>query len=158
MGILDTEFNMLFSIKLLPMLVIPFILGPLLKVFGMKTVFLIVNFLCCFGQMLFALGISTKNYKMCLYGRLLFGTSDIVTVFQQTILCYWFDSKALPFVFGVLLFLVKFVRAANDNFASIFYNSFHSLAAYFWIGFIICVLSFICSVYLTNLHEKVIDK
>ncbi len=80
-----------------------------------------------------------------------------MTVFQQIILCYWFDSNALPFVFGLLLFFVKVVRAANDNFASMFYNATHSIEAFFWIGFAVTVASLLSAYYLMLIHEAVVE-
>jgi amino acid permease len=53
--------------------------------------------------------------------------------------------------------LVKIVRVANDNVASIFYNETQSLAGYFWVGFGICLISFACSSYLIEIHELVFD-
>lgn len=61
----------------------------------------------------------------------------------------------LPFVFGLLLFMVKVVRAINDNLASVFYNATGSISAYFWIGFGVCMASLISAYYLTTIHESV---
>ena len=56
-------------------------------------------------------------------GRFLVGTSDSMTIFQQTIMCIWFPASQLPFAFGILLFMVKIVRTTNDNVASLFYEA-----------------------------------
>jgi hypothetical protein len=61
-------------------------------------------------------------------------------------------------IFGIMLFLVKSVRAANDNLAPMFYNSTKSLAGYFWVGLAISVFSFFCSFYLIEIHELVIEQ
>ena len=63
----------------------------------------------------------------------------------------------MPIVFGILLFLVKLVRAANDNFASMFFNATGSITAYFWIGFGVTLFSLGCAYFLTNIHEAVIE-
>ena len=86
-------------------------------------------------------------------------------------MCIWFPTSQLPFAFGILLFLVKIVRTTNDNVASMFYEtatayytpeneksvSSRGLAAYFWIGFAICIFSTVCSFLLAQIHESVID-
>lgn len=95
---------------------------------------------------------------MLLTGSLVFGVSDAVTVFQQTILCYWFEAAELPFVFSIMLFMIKAVRAVNDNVASIFYNRMGSLDGYFWLGFVVCLGSLISTYYLTTIHEAVCDR
>ena len=85
------------------------------------------------------------------------GFSDSVTVFQHTILCFWFDSNRLPMVFALLLFLVKVIRALNDNLASIFFNTTKSISSYFWLGFCLCLLSLVSAYYVTTIHEAVIE-
>lgn len=105
--------------------------------------------------MLFTLGLQVRSYYLLLIGRLVFGLSDSVSIFQHTILCYWFDAKSLPYVFGILLFLVKVVRAINDNIASVFYNATGSLPAYFWLGFVVSLTSLVSAFYLTTIHESV---
>ena len=86
-------------------------------------------------------------------------------------MCLWFPTSELPFAFGIQLFLVKTVRAINDNVASMFYEahskdytpedgknvSTDSLLAYFKIGFVICIFSNVCSLILTTIHMSVID-
>lgn len=97
------------------------------------------------------------NYSLLLLGRFIFGLSDSVSIFQHTILCYWFSANKLPFVFGLLLFLVKGVRAVNDNVASMFYNATGYLPAYFWLGLLVSLLSLISAYYLTTIHESVTE-
>ena len=105
---------------------------------------------------------------MCVVGRFLIGTTDSMTIFQQTIMCIWFPASQLPFAFGILLFLVKIVRTTNDNVATLFYESMGSdsdgeqinvagLVAYFWVGFAICIYSTLSSLILGQIHESVID-
>lgn len=60
-------------------------------------------------------------------------------------------------MFGLLLFLVKLVRAANDNIAPIFFNVTQSLSAYFWVGFGMSLFSLANAYFLTNIHEAVIE-
>ena len=74
----------------------------------------------------------------------------------------------MPFAFGILLFLMKIVRTANDNLASRFYVATagnlekgevaqHSLVMYQWVGFTVCILSTICAWLLAEIHESVIE-
>eukprot|EP00347_Sterkiella_histriomuscorum_P019370 403341886 len=155
MEIKDTQFNLLFSVRSVFTLFLPFFLGQIVDRFGIKKCLLTLCGFCALGQMLFAIGLSAHNYNYLLIGRLIFGISDLVTVFQQTILCFWFDSHMLPFVFGMLLFMCKVVRAINDNTASMFYNATGSLSLYFWVGFGVCLGSLISAYYLTTIHESV---
>ena len=72
-------------------------------------------------------------------------------------MCLWFTADQLPIAFSLLLFMVKIVRAINDNSASIIYNHSHSLETFFWLGLTICIFSFICSIILTSIHSRVIE-
>ena len=94
---------------------------------------------------------------MCLASRLIFGVSDSMTIVQQTIMCMWFNQEQLPIAFGMLLFLVKMVRAVNDNVASIIYNYYHDLQEFFEIGLVVCIFSFFCSIVLTQIHSRMIE-
>ena len=60
-----------------------------------------------------------------------------------------------------MLFMVKFVRAVNDNVASVFYNAFKEgggLVTYFWLGFGISVFSLICCFVIMQIHEKIVGE
>jgi len=83
-------------------------------------------------------------------------------------MCIWFPASQLPLAFGILLFLIKIVRTANDNVASLFYEatagklepgevSQSSLVTYQWIGFSVCVISTLCCLLLAQIHESVIS-
>jgi uncharacterized membrane protein (DUF485 family) len=69
----------------------------------------------------------------------------------------WFNQQQLPIAFGMLLFLVKVVRAINDNVASIIYNYYDDLQEFFEIGLVVCIASFICTIVLTQIHVKMIE-
>ncbi|CDW88287.1 major facilitator superfamily domain-containing protein 1 [Stylonychia lemnae] len=157
MNIIETDFNLLFSIRGLSNLFMPFLIGTIVEKFGFKYCLMLLCTFCTIGQMFFAIGLSLHNYHMLLMGRFIFGLSDSVSIFQQTILCYWFEPTQLPFVFGILLFMVKIVRAINDNVASVYFNATGSLASYFWIGFVVCLGSLISAFYLTTIHESVCE-
>jgi hypothetical protein len=56
-----------------------------------------------------------------------------------------------------MLFLVKIVRATNDNVASMYYNATGGLVSFFWIGFAISMFSILCTFLVVAIHESVID-
>ena len=60
-------------------------------------------------------------------------------------MCCWFTASQIPFAFSITLLIAKFLRAINDNGASVFYHwtageigkdevNGNSLALYAWIG------------------------
>jgi len=59
-------------------------------------------------------------------------------------------------MFGMMLFMLKGVRALNDNIAPIVYNATLYLPAYFWIGLVACLGSLASCTTLMNIHTSVI--
>ena len=94
---------------------------------------------------------------MCVFSRLIFGISDMNTIMQQLIMCLWFSPEQLPIAYSILLFLTKSVRALNDNIAAMVYHHYDSLEVFFWLGLVVCILSFVCALVLTELHSRYID-
>ena len=86
------------------------------------------------GQYIFIMGLREKNYMHCLISRFVFGLSDLVTIMQNIIMCTWFTPSQLPVAFSLLLFMVKLVRAINDNTASMVFNHYQDLVIFFQIG------------------------
>jgi hypothetical protein len=70
----------------------------------------------------------------------------------------WFSCSQLPFAFGIMLFMIKAIRALNDNLAPMFYNATNGgLVPYFWVGFAVSAFSLICCFLIMSIHESVID-
>lgn len=158
MKIDDAQFNLMFSIRAIACIIFPFILPHFLDRVGLKYTCIFIVVSCLIGQILFMLGLQQHNYYYLLLSRFIFGISDSMTIVQQIIMCIWFNSEQLPIAFGFLLFLVKMARAINDNTASIIYNYYHDLLEFFSIGFYVCIFSFVCSLVLTKIHEKALER
>jgi hypothetical protein len=57
-----------------------------------------------------------------------------------------------------MLFMIKAVRAVNDNVASMFYNATDGgLVTYFWLGFAVSLFSLMCCFLIMQIHESIID-
>ena len=123
MRISDAQFNMYFSAKFFASLIPPLILAVVMDKLSLRALLLTMSLACAFGQMLFAIGLTDKDHSLCVLGRFLIGISDNLSIFQQSLMCIWFPASQLPFAFGILLFLIKIVRTANDNVASLFYEA-----------------------------------
>lgn len=67
-------------------------------------------------------------------------------------MCMWFDQYELPLAYSFLLFMVKMVRAINDNTASYLYNHY-DLVVTFKIGLMVCCFSLLCTFVLTKLQN-----
>ena len=122
MKIDDAKFNLFYSVRALSSIIVPFVLPWFLARAGIRVTTLLFAGFSLLGQWIFILGLENKSYYECLISRLVFGVSDSMTIVQQTIMCLWFGPEQLPIAFSMLLFMVKIVRAVNDNAASIVYN------------------------------------
>lgn len=72
-------------------------------------------------------------------------------------MCLWFTAEQLPIAVSLLLFLTKMVRAISDNIASMVYNYTQDLDTFFYIGLIVCGMSLLSAIALTEIHAKLID-
>ena len=73
--------------------------------------------------MFFAIGLQDQDHILCILGRFMIGLSDSLSIFQQSLMCMWFPASQLPFAFGIMICIMKIVRTANDNLASMFYEA-----------------------------------
>lgn len=142
----------MFSVRQVSSMIVPFVMPFLMEHFGMKHACFLLALSAFVGQYLFILGLQYKNYSYCLFSRLVFGVSDSLTILQQTVLCLWFTNSQLPIAFSLMLFMMKMVRAINDNTASLIYNEYHSLQPVFWIGLAVCFASLVSTVALVQIH------
>ena len=168
MNITDSQFNAYFSIKSFAAMVAPLGLAFVMDRFTIRSMLVSISICLALGQMFFAIGLQDKDHALCVLGRFMVGISDALTIFQQSLMCTWFPASQLPFAFGIMLFLMKSFRTANDCVASMFYEatagelkpgqvSVSSLVMYQWIGFAVCLFSLMSSFLLASIHESVID-
>ena len=154
MKINDAQFNLMFSVRALSSMLFPFIVPLVLTKLGIRSLTVILALCALIGQWVFILGLETKSYVECTLSRFIFGVSDSMTILQSIYLCQWFTTEQLPIASSLLLFLVKSVRATNDNVAPIIYNQSKQLEPFFWIGFAVSVFSVLSALALTYLHAS----
>lgn len=157
MGIDDSQFNLLFSARAITSIVFPFGLPMLLEKAGTRVTTTLFVGAAAAGQYLLIYGIDSKNYNVLILSRVVFGLSDLVPIMQQIIMCLWFSAEQLPIAVSLLLFLTKMARAVSDNIASMVYNYTNSLETFFYVGLIVCALSLLSAVVLTEIHSRLID-
>jgi len=152
MSIDDSQFNLMFSVRAMSSLIFPFMLPWCLEKCGTRCTLYFLTLCAVVGQRLFILGLHQKNYFYCLLSRFIFGISDLQTIMQNVIMCIWFTNEELPVAFSMILFMVKLVRAINDNVASMVYNHYRDIEIFFQIGSCVCVFSLLATVVLVEVH------
>ncbi len=77
--------------------------------------FLIFGFCVLIGQLVFAMGCSTKSGPMMLAGRIIFGLGgESLNTTQYALLVQWFAMNEIGFAMGLCLSLARLGNVMND--------------------------------------------
>jgi MFS family permease len=108
-------FNLLYSVYSLPNIVLPLIGGIMIFKYGYRTMFLVFGFCVLIGQLIFAMGCSTKSGLMMLIGRVIFGLGgESLNTTQYALLVEWFAMNEIGFSMGLCLSLARLGNVLND--------------------------------------------
>ncbi|KAI8833738.1 major facilitator superfamily domain-containing protein [Chytridium lagenaria] len=128
--------------------VLPFFGGFLLDVFGTHKLMTVLSALVCLGQILFAIGISSKKYWLMHLGRVVFGVGgESLSVAQTRITSKWFKGKEIAFALGVNLSVARLGSVMND-FISPHLAVSEGVPVAIWFGTLTCIISFVAGVVL----------
>ena len=155
----DFQFNLLYSVYSFPNIVLPFFGGYLVDRFGTNVTLFSFLLIICVGQTVFAVGVSTKNYEMCLIGRSIFGVGgESLSVAQTTLLALWFEGKEMAFAMGLNLSIARLGSVVNDQVSPALYTRYHDLHHPVWLGVGICVVSLTAVVLLVMVERNAAAK
>lgn len=139
-----TKYNMLFSFYYLPNIIAPLLFGYLADSCGRRLAFMLSASLIVCGQLLFAVGITTKSYGASITGRLLFGVgAEAYVVVVLECLSFWTFSF-IAISMGINSASQRLGSALNDFMLPRIYESTGKLALQFWIGLAfagVCILA-----------------
>jgi MFS family permease len=108
-------FNLMYSVYSLPNVILPLIGGLLIFKYGYRLMFLIFGSCVLFGQLIFAVGCTTKSIKIMLIGRVIFGLGgESLNTTQYAIIIQWFASNEIGFAMGLCLSLARLGNVMND--------------------------------------------
>ncbi|KAJ3110386.1 hypothetical protein HDU96_006652 [Phlyctochytrium bullatum] len=145
------QLNLFYSLYSLPNIVLPFLGGFLLDVFGTRRLMTILSALVCLGQIFFSIGVSTKSYFIMHLGRVMFGVGgESLSVAQTRITSKWFKGKEIAFALGVNLSVARLGSVMND-FVSPHLAVNKSVPLAIWFGSITCFISFFAGIILNAL-------
>ncbi|KAJ3060584.1 hypothetical protein HK102_009433, partial [Quaeritorhiza haematococci] len=150
----EYQINIFYSVYSIPNVILPFITGWLVDVFGTKKLMLALSACVCLGQCLFALGVTFRMVWVMYLGRAVFGIGgESLSVAQTTMTTKWFRGKELAFALGLNLSIARLGSVFND-FISPQLGTRVSVPFAMWFGLIICLLSFSTAVGLSFLDSK----
>ena len=129
-------FNLMYSVYSLPNIILPMIGGIMIFKYGYRLMFLIFGSCVLIGQMVFAMGCSTKSVPLMLVGRVIFGLGgESLNTTQYAIIIQWFASNEIGFAMGLCLSLARLGNVLNDVISpriatvKIFLNFRHQMSA-----------------------------
>lgn len=150
----ELAFNLLYTVYSFPNVILPFFGGSLVDKFGSALCLTCFAILCAAGQILFAIGVSYKSWKIMLLGRTIYGFGgESICVAYSTLLSEWFAGKELALSFGIALAIARLGSVLNDLISPVVANSFSTPWA-LWVGAALNVLSVVVALYIRYLDSR----
>ncbi|XP_075239114.1 lysosomal dipeptide transporter MFSD1-like [Convolutriloba macropyga] len=160
MHVSASQYTLLYSLYSWPNTVLCFFGGFLIdRVFGLRAGTLIFSGFCIVGHFIVSTGalFGPDYYWMMEAGRFVFGLGgESLAVAQNAYSVSWFKGAELNMVFGLQLSFSRLGSTLNMNIMTPIYNSFRSsfksfedyqvLGAALYVGFLLCIFSFMCGV------------
>jgi MFS family permease len=150
----ELAFNLLYTVYSFPNVILPFFGGSLVDKFGSALCLTIFALLCAAGQLVFAIGVTYKSWKIMLLGRTIYGFGgESICVAYSTLLSEWFAGKELALSFGIALAIARLGSVLNDLVSPVVANSFSTPWA-LWVGVALNVLSVVVALYIRYLDSR----
>ncbi|KNC73916.1 hypothetical protein SARC_13525, partial [Sphaeroforma arctica JP610] len=141
----------LYSVYSYPNIVLALLGGYLIDGFlGVRAASVLFCALITIGQLLFAIGVQSKVFWVCLLGRFVFGLGgESLTVSQNAFTVRWFDGPYLSLCFAVVLCFSRLGSSVNFIVTPMLANA--GVPISIWMGTAMCVLSMVACLLLTGL-------
>lgn len=109
----------------------------------------------CAGQVVLAIGVSSKSWPLMYIGRVLFGIGgESLGVGNSALLSEWFKGKELAFAFGLNLSIARLGSVIN-NLVSPAIAANINIQFAFWFGSILCGASVMCVLAISSIDRQV---
>ena len=110
----EYTFNLMYSVYSFPNIILPLIGGALIFKYGYRIMFLIFGASILLGQLIFAIGCSTKSVIVMLIGRTIFGFGgESINNTQYSIILQWFAPNEIAFAIGLCISCAKMGNVLN---------------------------------------------
>ena len=111
----EYTFNLMYSVYSLPNVILPLLGGVLIFKYGYRIMFLVFGFSILIGQLIFAIGCSTKSIPVMLIGRTVFGFGgESINTTLISVILQWFAPNEISFALGLCISCAKFGTVLND--------------------------------------------
>ena len=111
----EYTFNLMYSVYSLPKVILPLLGGVLIFKYGYRIMFLVFGFAILIGQLIFAIGCSTKSVLLMLIGRTIFGFGgESINTTLISVILQWFAANEISFALGLCISCAKLGTVLND--------------------------------------------
>ncbi len=137
----ETYFALMYTLYAAPNTIIPLFGGFLVDAVGVCPSLLACTVLLTLGQVVVAIGFTSRTWSIILLGRFIFALGgENLIVASSALLADWFIGAELAFSFGINLSIARVGGVANNVMSPYFTQKYNILLA-FWVGAFVCGLS-----------------
>ena len=137
----ETNFALMYTLYAAPNTIIPLFGGFLVDTIGVCPSLLACTALLTLGQIVVAIGFTSRAWSIILLGRFIFALGgENLIVASSALLADWFIGAELAFSFGINLSIARVGGVAN-NVLSPYFTQKYSILVAFWVGSLICGIS-----------------
>lgn len=153
-----TDTLILYSVYSVPNCVLALFGGHIIdQITGVRVGCILFCSLVVLGNILFALGVTMKQFWLCVIGRVLFALGgESLTVAQNTITVRWFASASLPLIFGIVIAMSRIGSAINFSVTPLLVDHFNVVQAV-WIAcsttlisLLACIIASYCDTHMSS--------
>ena len=150
-----TSFNLLYSSYSFPNMIIPIFGGFLMDFLGVRVAIFIFSTLLIIGQLIVTYGGFAKMFWLMIVGRIVFGIgSESLTVSQTSIVSMWFKNQELALALSLNFSIPKLGSSLNSLMTPRLYNVHDNMTLPLLMGTILCVVSWICGIFLCCMDRR----
>lgn len=155
--ITDAEFGVLQSVYSFPNIVLPLIGGMFLDRIGFRIAIMALCGLVLSGQIIFSIGILSKQFWLMIIGQLVFGIGgESLNVASSSLVAVWFKNREMAFAMGTTI-TVSRIGSAFAMFTQPYFETHYSIAAGTLFAFCVVGCSFMCATLCGWLDKKADD-
>ena len=139
----ETLFSLLYSVYSFPNIILPFFGGYLVDRFRARNCQVLFSFLALAGNIVFAVGMSTKIWWVMYIGRIMHGCGGIsICISALALLAEWFTGKELALAFGCELSVCR-LSGVMSNLVNPRVAEVRDVEAALWLGVLMCAVSLV---------------
>lgn len=137
----ETQFALMYTLYAAPNAIIPLFGGGLVDLVGVCPSLLACTILLNLGQVIVAIGFTSRSWGLILFGRFVFALGgENLIVASSALLADWFIGAELAFAFGVNLSIAR-VGGVINNVLSPYITANIGIVFAMWIGAVVCAVS-----------------